>query len=267
MTTMTCSTRLTGLTGLAIAALLLACVAKDSDTLGELDDASTSASTGATDHGSDTDAPADDDGATSAASDGADGADAADDAATTAMTGGTDDGDPPPPLSCEPGLTPAEPSSCPQGLGLELPEPGCFEECTGEGDACSVGTCQLVEYNPCPCPEGAEKCCGACTGEIWLCVEEVTDAFCDAIVGTTFESIEELECGLGPKGVELCHWQLRFEENGEWLWNYSDVGQGGDYTCVGGVLTITNDVTIEHAYDPKTHILTLEGVDYQPAAP
>lgn len=249
-----------------VIALSAACVAKDSETLGELDDASTSAATQASGQGSDAaddgNDDGNDDGVTSGASDGAD---AADDAATTAMTTGSDDGNPPP-LECDPGLTPAGPASCPQGLGLELSEPGCFEECEGAGDACAVGTCQLVEYDPCPCPEGAEACCGACAAEIWLCVEDVVDAFCEAIVGTTFESIDELECGITPDGVELCNWQVRFEENGEWLWMYSDVGEGGEYTCTGGVLTITNDATIEHAYDPETQTLTWEGVDYRPAA-
>ena len=193
---MTCSLLTFGPVSIAgglAASLLSACVAKDSDTLGELDDASTSAATEATGPGSD---DGNDDGVTSSASDGAD---AGDDAATTGMTGGTS------------------------------------------------GT------------SGTDGTDGTDDGDVF-------DAVCEAIVGTTFESIEELECGLTPEGVELCHWQVRFEDNGEWLWNYSDVGQGGDYTCVGGVLTITNDVTIEHAYDPRTQTLTWEGVDYRPAA-
>ena len=86
------------------------------------------------------------------------------------------------------------------------------------------------------------------------------DAVCDAIVGTSFLSIEELECGLTPMGVELCHWQLVFEDDGEYLWMHSDVGEGGTYTCEGGV--ISTDLPHDVAYDVATGILTWDGVEY-----
>lgn len=261
---MTCSF-LARVSPLAAAVLVSACVAKDSDTLGELDDASTSAATETSGQASG-DGDDGDDGATSAAMDGDD---AADDAATTAMTSGSDDGDPPPPLTCDPGLTPVGPASCPHGLGLELPEPGCFVECGGEGEPCEVGTCQRVEYDPCPCPEGAEKCCGACASDIWLCVEDgdVVDAVCESIIGTTFLSVDELECGLGQKGPVLCHWQITFAENGEFLWMHSDVGEGGDYTCADSTLVVTNGPMVDVSFDPNSQTLTWDGVAYQPAAP
>jgi len=81
------------------------------------------------------------------------------------------------------------------------------------------------------------------------------------IVGKVFASLEELECGLGPKGPILCNWSITFEESGDFLWQYSDVGQGGTYTCGGGVLNV-DDPGIEVSYDPETGVLTWEGVEY-----
>ena len=88
------------------------------------------------------------------------------------------------------------------------------------------------------------------------------DAVCEQIVGTRFSSIEELECGLTPDGPALCHWSIVFEENGDYLWQYSDVGQGGTYTCEGGVITVENDPDLEVSYDLEAGILTWDGVQY-----
>lgn len=241
MNAMACSTpRFAHLAAAALALAAGGCVAKSSDTLGELDDASTSAGPDGSDGSGDS---------------------SADDAPTA------DSGDPPP-LTCEPGLTFAEPASCPQALGLPLPEPGCFEACTGEGAACAVGECHRMEHNPCPCPPDAAECCGACTAEIWLCVQDVVDPVCDAIVGATFET--EAQCPTSqedppPKDPELgpCR-TVTFQEDGSYLWLEGDFGMGGDYLCVDGLLEIPEGFAV--AYDPQTGVLTWEGEAFFPSA-
>ena len=88
----------------------------------------------------------------------------------------------------------------------------------------------------------------------------VPDATCPQIVGATFRSVDELECGLGREGPVLCNWQITFEEDGDYLWNYSDVGEGGTYGCQGGNLSISGESVVD--FDPATGILTWDGVDY-----
>jgi len=59
---------------------------------------------------------------------------------------------------------------------------------------------------------------------------------CAFLVGRTFLSDEQLECGLGPNGVELCNWTVSFTAT---MFNYqhSDLGESSDYTCEAGVIT------------------------------
>lgn len=94
----------------------------------------------------------------------------------------------------------------------------------------------------------------------WDGREYVPDAICEQIVGTAFLSVEELECGLGPDGPVLCNWQITFEEDGDYLWMYSDVGEGGTYTCQGGNLFISGGSDVD--FDAATGILTWDGVEY-----
>lgn len=227
--------------------VLTACVAKDPDSLGDLEtgnDDGLTESTGSSDDGA-TAAPT----GTSASGGSEEG---------TGSTGET--GEPVDPCP-DPALTHYEPSGCPDELTPILPEAGCYEPCDGPRDTCLAGTCAQVEVNPCVCPEG-EDCCAACGAIEWLCVEGLPDTACEAIVGATFASIEELECGLGPMGVELCSWTIVFEEDGDYLWQYSDVGQGGTYTCEGGVITVGNDPMLDASYEPASGILTWDGVEY-----
>lgn len=222
--------------------LLGACVAKDPDSLGDLEtgnDEGTSESVGSSD-----------DGATS------------DPSATSASSGsGGETGEPNP---CpDPELSFNEPPCAPDGTLTALPAAGCYEACDGPDAVCGVGTCTQVQVDPCACADGGDCCelCGAV--DAWLCVEgPLPDAVCEAIVGTTFSSIEELECGLGPDGPVPCHWQVTFEESGDYLWQYSDVGEGGTYTCESSVITLENNPDLEVAYDPATGILTWDGVQY-----
>jgi hypothetical protein len=223
------------------ALLLTACVAKDPDSLGDLEtgnESGASESTGGSD-----------DGATSEPS----GTSAGSESEGSSETGEPD-------LCPDPALSHYEPSGCPDDSTPILPGAGCYEPCDGPGDACTVGTCSQVQVNPCVCPEG-EDCCAACGAIEWLCVEGLPDA-CEQIVGTTFASIEELECGLTPEGPALCHWSIVFEEDGDYLWQYSDVGQGGTYTCEGGVITVENDPELEVSYAVESGILTWDGVQY-----
>jgi hypothetical protein len=227
------------------ALLLAACVAKDPDSLGDLEtgDGGTTESAGSTDDGATSDPSG------TSASAGSEGSESA-----------GESGEPMDPCP-DPALSHYEPSGCPDDLTPILPGAGCYEPCDGSGDACMVGTCTEVQVNPCVCPDG-EGCCAACGAIEWLCVEGLPDAICEQIVGTTFSSVEELECGLTPMGPQLCHWTVVFEEDGDYLWQYSDVGQGGTYTCEGGVISVDNDPDLEASYDPVTGILTWDGVEY-----
>lgn len=218
--------------------VLAACVAKDSDSLGELESSS--------------------DGDTGSATEG----EATEGSGSSASTEGEGSGETGTPVdSCpDPALFHYEPSGCPDGEAPLLPAAGCYEPCDGPEATCGVGTCAQVEINPCVCPEG-EGCCAACGATEWLCVELI-DSICPQIVGTTFVSVEQLECGLEPMGPVLCNWQIVLAEDGSYLWTYSDIGQGGDYTCESGMVTVLDDPSLEVAYDPESDVLTWDGVDY-----
>jgi hypothetical protein len=188
-----------------------------------------------------------------------------DEGATTAPPGseGSEGSETGEPSACtDPALVYREPSACPDEFPVNplLPAAGCYAPCDGPGSGCTVGTCFEVQINPCVCADG-EDCCAACGAYEWLCVEGLSDTFCNFIIGTTFSSVEELECGLGPDGPVLCHWQVTFEEDGDWLWQYSDVGEGGTYTCEGGTLVLS-DPEIEFVVDLKVGALFWEGVEY-----
>ena len=59
---------------------------------------------------------------------------------------------------------------------------------------------------------------------------------CSLLAGATFTSVDALECGLGPNGVELCHWTISFTAS-TYEHSYSDVQDSGTYSCAGGVIT------------------------------
>jgi hypothetical protein len=226
---------------LLAAALLLPIACDKSNSLGEVED--TGADDGSEATGTDTGEPA---------------TDAGDDGATSADTGGV-------PLVCQPGQLYAEPPACEVGVAPPILEAGCFDECS-EGQDCGAGTtCQVVQYNPCPCPPDAEVCCGACGAETSLCMPDTFDAVCGSIIGQNFESVDELECGLEPMGPVLCHWTISFADDGSYLWMHSDVGQGGSYTCEAGVIAV--DLGTAASFDPVTQILEWDGVLYQAVSP
>lgn len=78
------------------------------------------------------------------------------------------------------------------------------------------------------------------------------------------ESVELLECGLGPNGVATCHWQLDFEFDGTYTWLYSDVGEGGHWRCEDGTI-IADGGGQDHVgvWDDASQTLTWEGQVYQ----
>lgn len=82
-----------------------------------------------------------------------------------------------------------------------------------------------------------------------------------------FSSVEELECGLGPDGVVLCHWSLTLSADGTWTWVGSDYGDGGTWTCSGSELAgqHAGGQSVEASWDAATEILTWDGVAYVPA--
>jgi hypothetical protein len=169
------------------------------------------------------------------------------------------------PMMClDPNLSEFFPAGCPEALGgVQLPAQGCYEECTGLEDACEIGRCMLTQVDPCPCANNPEACCDACSGEQWLCVEETALGDCGLVLGRTFTSLEELECGLGPDGVELCNWTVAFDFDGTFIWMHSDVGEGGTYACADGAITVTDGPQIVVDYDVDADILTWDGVQYE----
>lgn len=60
---------------------------------------------------------------------------------------------------------------------------------------------------------------------------------CDGIAGSSWQSVDELECGLTLDGTALCHWSLSFAADGTFSWQYSDIGDSGTWTCADGVIT------------------------------
>jgi hypothetical protein len=95
-------------------------------------------------------------------------------------------------------------------------------------------------------------------------------ARCAALEGTTFASLTEGECGLGPSGPTACTWHITFTANGDistsYSWQHSDVEESGEIQCDGSDIT---DVTTgsdrpRGTYDASTMHLVWDGVTYQP---
>lgn len=170
-------------------------------------------------------------------------------------------------LTCDAGDDAVEPATCPnEGPVPNLELAGCYEPCDTEGEACANGdVCRAVQINPCPCngeDEEGGMCCGACAAETTLCLPVQADPVCDAVIGETFYSVDELECGPSRGEQVLCKWQIMFGEDGSYSWLYSDIGEGGTYTCSGGVLTVDDGTGIQASYDPNTGMLTWEDIEY-----
>lgn len=89
---------------------------------------------------------------------------------------------------------------------------------------------------------------------------------CAFLVGKTFKSDAELECGLGPNGPVLCNWTLSFTAD-TYMHQYSDIGDSGPYTCEGGVITGQDGfmMPITATIDGATGELVWNDVVYHPA--
>jgi hypothetical protein len=168
------------------------------------------------------------------------------------------------PACTDPELPEYFPAGCwdTQG-GVQLLEQGCFEECAGPESPCETGRCILALVDPCPCADDPEACCDSCAGQQWLCLDEHALGACGLIAGRTFSSVEELECGLGPNGPELCNWTVAFGLDGAFTWMHSDVGEGGSYACADGEVVVVDGPMVDVAYDAVNDQLTWDGVVYQ----
>ncbi|EYF00147.1 hypothetical protein [Chondromyces apiculatus] len=95
------------------------------------------------------------------------------------------------------------------------------------------------------------------------------DDACAALVGKSFLSVTEGECGLGPNGVVLCHWRLDFDEDEQGaltlMWMHSDVGESGTVTCDDGALTMNGGGSPSYSgtYDPDTETVIWDDLEYQ----
>lgn len=94
---------------------------------------------------------------------------------------------------------------------------------------------------------------------------------CADIVGKSFASVEQHECGLGQSGPVMCNWQISFSLDASgaltYTWQHSDVGDSGPVTCQDGALTsavgVSGQPPYTGTYDPATQALVWDGIDYQ----
>lgn len=84
---------------------------------------------------------------------------------------------------------------------------------------------------------------------------------CAFLIGKAFLSDAELECGLGPDGPVPCHWSVSFTAT-TFDYQYSDVGESGNYVCTGGMID-AGDIT--GTIDAATGELVWSDVIYHPA--
>jgi hypothetical protein len=84
-------------------------------------------------------------------------------------------------------------------------------------------------------------------------------SFCDSIDGSSFQSVDKFERGLGPNGAVLGYWNIKFQ-NGQFQWDHSDVQENGTYTCLG---TAINSKSHTGTYDPESKTLTWESIKYK----
>ena len=121
------------------------------------------------------------------------------------------------------------------------------------------------------CGDPLDVCAHDCVCGTRVVLEETCDvdevgscfrerSFCDALETRVWQSVEELECGLGPMGVETCNWTITFSA-GRFEWSYSDAGESGPYTCGGDLITTDS---VEGTWDRSTQTLTWDGVVYRP---
>ena len=86
---------------------------------------------------------------------------------------------------------------------------------------------------------------------------------CATLPGSTFLSVDLLECGRGVDGGARCNWRIMFGAGGTtFTWQYSDVGETGNYSCTANAITTRSQRNVTGSYDPFTMRLTWDGVVY-----
>jgi hypothetical protein len=91
------------------------------------------------------------------------------------------------------------------------------------------------------------------------------DTSCAMLIGRTFASVTEGECGLGPTGPVACTWHLQFAADRTFMWQHSDYGVQGTIACAGAAITGTSGaMTFAGQWAAATSTLTWDGVDYVP---
>ena len=115
-------------------------------------------------------------------------------------------------------------------------------------------------------------CLAACTGGMQdPSTVEQQEGACIALEGRRFESVNDLECGRSPSGVDLCKWQLQFtsrdDESSVFSWQYSDIGESGHIECDGATISTTTSSPrqIDGTFDAVTQKLVWEDQTYVPA--
>lgn len=84
---------------------------------------------------------------------------------------------------------------------------------------------------------------------------------CAFLIGKTFLSDAELECGLGPDGPVPCHWSVSFTAT-TFDYMHSDLGESGSYVCTDGII---DAMGIAGSIDAATGELVFSDVVYHPA--
>ena len=93
-------------------------------------------------------------------------------------------------------------------------------------------------------------------------------ARCAALEGTTFASLVQGECGLGPDGPAPCTWHVTFsadtQATSSFDWQHSDYGESGSVSCAGASVTEVGGMMLDGTYDAMTRHLIWDGVEYAP---
>jgi hypothetical protein len=85
---------------------------------------------------------------------------------------------------------------------------------------------------------------------------------CLEIAGASFQSVKDLEVGLGPDGVALGRWRVEFHGRNI-TYDSSDTRKSGTFTCSNGLLSASFEGgQLQGRYDPTTRHLTLGGIEY-----
>jgi hypothetical protein len=84
---------------------------------------------------------------------------------------------------------------------------------------------------------------------------------CATLPGSTFLSVDLLECGRGVDGGVRCNWRVMFFTS-SFAWQHSDVSETGNYSCTGNAITTRSQRNVTGSYDPFTMRLTWDGVVY-----